>query len=162
MNQNISNEKTQCYPNCDVNVWLRSCEKEIVQPIEGIVTGIIPHWMNGSLLRNGPGKLRFGDTEYKHLFDSSALLHRFNIAGGRVTYQCRFLQTEIYKKNMTANRIVLNEFGTSVVPDPCQTIFSKIATLFKPGEGQSDNAMISIYPFGDEYFAFTENPIIHK
>lgn len=34
--------------------------------------------------------------------------------------------------------------------------------MFKPGEGTSDNAMISIYPFGDEYFAFTESPVIHR
>jgi carotenoid isomerooxygenase len=35
--------------------------------------------------------------------------------------------------------------------------------LFKqPSEANSDNAMISIYPFGDEYFAFTEIPVIHK
>ena len=27
------------YPNCDVNVWLRSCEEEIVDPIEGVVSG---------------------------------------------------------------------------------------------------------------------------
>lgn len=34
--------------------------------------------------------------------------------------------------------------------------------MFKPGDGDSDNAMISIYPFGDEYFAFTEAPVIHR
>lgn len=28
-----------CYPNCDVNVWLRSCEEEIKEPIEGKITG---------------------------------------------------------------------------------------------------------------------------
>jgi hypothetical protein len=39
----------------------------------------------------------------------------------------------------------------------------RVSALFKsPGEGNSDNAMISIYPFGDEFFAFTESPIIHK
>lgn len=26
----------------------------------------------------------------------------------------------------------------------------------------SDNAMISVYPFGDELYAFTEYPVIHK
>jgi len=27
------------YPNCDINVWLRSCEKEEHSPIEGKLTG---------------------------------------------------------------------------------------------------------------------------
>jgi hypothetical protein len=26
----------------------------------------------------------------------------------------------------------------------------------------SDNAMISVYPFGDELYAFTEFPVIHR
>ncbi|XP_055612712.1 carotenoid isomerooxygenase isoform X2 [Uranotaenia lowii] len=156
-------KSSECYPNCDVNVWLRSCEQEIVNPIEGIVKGNIPEWLNGSLLRNGPGSLKVGEMTFNHLFDSSALLHRFNIEDGKVTYQCRFLKSDVYKKNTAAQRIVVTEFGTRAVPDPCQTIFNKIASIFrKPGENSSDNAMISIYPFGDEYFAFTESPIIHK
>nr|XP_019545564.2 carotenoid isomerooxygenase isoform X2 [Aedes albopictus] len=163
--EETASEKTlpDCYPNCDVNVWLRSCEQEIVEPIEGAVTGVIPEWLTGSLLRNGPGSLKVGEMTFNHLFDSSALLHRFNIEDGKVTYQCRFLKSDAYKKNRAAQRIVVTEFGTSAVPDPCHTIFHKIAAIFrKPGENNSDNAMISIYPFGDEYFAFTESPIIHK
>lgn len=117
--------RENCYPNCDVNVWLRSCEQEIIEPVEGVVSGIIPSWINGSLLRNGPGSIKFGDTTYNHLFDASALLHRFNINDGKVTYQCRFLQSDTYKKNLAANRIVVTEFGTSCVPDPCQSIFER-------------------------------------
>uniref|UniRef100_A0A182PPK6 Argininosuccinate lyase n=1 Tax=Anopheles epiroticus TaxID=199890 RepID=A0A182PPK6_9DIPT len=156
-------DKKEMYPNCDVNVWLRSCEQEIVEPIEGKVQGTVPEWLNGSLLRNGPGSLKVGDMMFNHLFDSSALLHRFNIDNGKITYQCRFLKSDAYKKNNAARRIVVTEFGTSAVPDPCQTIFQKIAAVFnKPGVNNSDNAMISIYPFGDEFFAFTESPIIHR
>lgn len=64
------------YPNCDAYVWLRSCEREIIEPINGKVTGVIPKWIKGSLLRNGPGNLKVGNMKFKHLFDSSALLHR--------------------------------------------------------------------------------------
>lgn len=117
--------KENCYPNCDVEVWLRSCEQEIINPIEGVVSGNIPTFINGSLLRNGPGSIKVGKMEFNHLFDASALLHRFNIADGKVTYQCRFLQSDTYKKNQAANRIVVGEFGTSIVPDPCQSIFER-------------------------------------
>ncbi|KOB70760.1 putative carotinoid oxygenase [Operophtera brumata] len=98
------------YPNCDSSIWLRSCEEEINEPLEGKITG------------------------------------KFAIHNGTVTYQCRFLRTNTLKKNRAANRIVVTE----------------VAAIFKPGESLSDNAMISVYPFGDEIYAFTEGPVIHR
>lgn len=141
---------------------MRSCTDEVIKPIKGAVSGVIPQFLNGSLLRNGPGSLKVGNMTFNHLFDSSALLHRFAIRDGAVTYQCRFIQTDTYKKNKAANRIVVTEFGTSAVPDPCHSIFDKVSVIFKPGESSSDNAMISVYPFGDEYFAFAETPVMFR
>lgn len=34
--------------------------------------------------------------------------------------------------------------------------------MFNPGESMSDNANISVYPFGDEFYTFTESTIIHR
>ncbi|XP_066152250.1 carotenoid isomerooxygenase isoform X1 [Euwallacea fornicatus] len=164
--QNKKNDKNTnsepYYPNCEFQIWLRSCEKEIIKPLEGKIIGSIPSWLNGSLLRNGPGSLKAGRDEFKHLFDSSALIHRFAIKNGNVTYQCRFLQSEVYKKIWMANRIVVTEFGTKGIPDPCHSIFQRITTMFSLKSGMSDNAMISVYPFGDEIYALNEFPFIHK
>ncbi|CAG9785436.1 unnamed protein product [Diatraea saccharalis] len=158
----MSSDTSKLYPNCDPSVWLRSCEQEVTEPLEGQITGEIPSWLNGSLLRNGPGSLKVGDMRFDHLFDGAALLHRFAISEGAVTYQCRFLQSQAFKKNQAAGRIVVSEFGTAAVPDPCHSIFDRVAAVFKPGEWMSDNAMISVYPFGDEMYAFTEAPFIHR
>lgn len=38
--------------------------------------GTIPSWLQGCLLRNGPGSLKVGQEYFEHLFDSSALIHR--------------------------------------------------------------------------------------
>ncbi|XP_030369996.1 carotenoid isomerooxygenase [Scaptodrosophila lebanonensis] len=149
------------YPNCASDVWLRSCEREIVDPLEGHVSGHIPKWLNGSLLRNGPGSWKVGDMTFGHLFDCSALLHRFAIKDGRVTYQNRFVDTKTLQRNRAAQRIVVTEFGTAAVPDPCHSIFDRFAAIFKPDSG-TDNSMISIYPFGDEYYSFTETPFVHR
>jgi carotenoid isomerooxygenase len=124
--QPCENPKTS---KCDVSVWLRTCNHEIVEPVQGIISGEIPSWINGSLLRNGPGKLQVGEDRCKHLFDAAALLHRFNIAESKVTYQCKFLQSDSYKKNLAANRIVVSEFATAAVPDPCQSIFKRFAVI---------------------------------
>ncbi|CAK1549423.1 unnamed protein product [Leptosia nina] len=155
-------KEAKLYPNCESYVWLRSCEEEIIHPINGEITGEIPNWLRGTLLRNGPGSLKVGSMRYKHLFDSAALIHRFSIQNGRVTYQCRFLRSNTYKKNQAAQRIVVTEFGTEAVPDPCHSIFDRIGAIFKPGDTITDNAMISLYPFGDEVYAFTEGPVIHR
>lgn len=63
------------YPNCDLAIWLRTCEKEVVEPLDGVTSGIIPPWIRGSLFRNGPGKQKYGRQTVNHLFDASGLLH---------------------------------------------------------------------------------------
>lgn len=53
------------------------------------------------------------------------IICRFFVKDGKATYQCKFLHTDIYKKNTAAKRIVVTEFGTKAVPDPCRTIFDR-------------------------------------
>lgn len=72
----VEDKNTKLYPKCDCSVWLRSCKKEVIKPINGKVSGNIPKWLSGSLLRNGPGSLIVGNMQYEHLFDSAALLHK--------------------------------------------------------------------------------------
>lgn len=157
----MSDDDEESYwPNCDPSVWTRSCETEVIDPIRGRNLGQFPGWLKGTLLRNGPGSLKVGEYTFEHLFDASALLHRFEIDNGKVTYKRRFVQTDVYKRNQAAKRIVFTEFGTKAVPDPCQSIFQRISAVFNIEE--TDNSMISIYPFGDEFYTFTETPYIHR
>ncbi|KAK0175642.1 hypothetical protein PV327_009376 [Microctonus hyperodae] len=159
---NNETENKNYWPNVDSSIWMRSCNEEVIKPIKGNITGYIPTWLDGVLLRNGPGNLNVGEYQFNHLFDSSALLHRFHISEGKVTYQSRFVQTDVFKKNHEAQRIVVTEFGTRAVPDPCKTIFQRVSAIFNIGESMSDNSMISIYPFGDEFYTFNESPVIHR
>ena len=77
------------------------------------------------------GQFEFGETRYEHLFDGMALLHAWTIRDGVATYRSRFLQSETFKKNQSANRIVVGEFGTAAFPDPCRTIFDRFSSVFK-------------------------------
>lgn len=45
-------------------------------------TGQIPPWLQGTLLRNGPGMHTVGESTYNHWFDGLALLHSFAIRDG--------------------------------------------------------------------------------
>ncbi|KAI1301197.1 Beta,beta-carotene 9',10'-oxygenase [Halotydeus destructor] len=142
----------------------RSCEQEVSEPISVTLTGKIPTWLNGSLIRNGPGCNQIGSTEYKHLFDGLALLREFAIDGktGTVTYRSKFLSSETYKTNMEAQRIVVSEFGTHSYPDPCKSILQKFMTVFKKSDEMTDNANINVYPIGDRLYASTETPYLHE
>ena len=77
------------YPNVDLSIWLRSCQSEPPEPLEGTVRGSLPDWLGGSLLMNGPGKFYYGDQVVGHLFDGSGLLQKYAVEKGKVYYDCR-------------------------------------------------------------------------
>uniref|UniRef100_A0A2R9C4Q2 Carotenoid-cleaving dioxygenase, mitochondrial n=1 Tax=Pan paniscus TaxID=9597 RepID=A0A2R9C4Q2_PANPA len=72
---------------------------------------------------------------YNHWFDGMALLHQFRMAKGTVTYRSKFLQSDTYKANSAKNRIVISEFGTLALPDPCKNVFERFMSRFElPGK----------------------------
>ncbi|NXR79049.1 BCDO2 oxygenase, partial [Pycnonotus jocosus] len=106
--------------------------EETPEPIPAKIKGHIPKWINGNLLRNGPGKFEFGNDKFNHWFDGMALLHQFQLAHGTVTYRSRFLQSSSYLRNSQHNRIVASEFGTLAMPDPCKSLFGRFLSRFEP------------------------------
>lgn len=135
--------------------------KETPEPISTEVQGTIPSWINGKLLRNGPGKFEFGNTHYNHWFDGMAMLHQFKIDKGRVTYMSRFLNSDAYKNNSEKDRIVMSEFGTLAMPDPCKNIFQRFLSRFEMLE-PTDNASVSFVKYKGDYFVSTETNFMHK
>ncbi|NXA58842.1 BCDO2 oxygenase, partial [Mohoua ochrocephala] len=105
--------------------------EETPEPIPAKIKGHIPKWVNGNLLRNGPGKFEFGNDKFNHWFDGMALLHQFQLAHGTVTYRSRFLQSSSYLRNSQHDRIVASEFGTLAMPDPCKSIFGRFLSRFE-------------------------------
>lgn len=87
--------------------------------------GLLPGWLKGTLYRNGIGKFRFGPDEAVHLFDGMAVLHQYNIKDGQVSYRNRLLDSDTYRRNKAANRIVVSEFGVVAHPDPCKSLFTR-------------------------------------
>lgn len=92
---------------------------------------------------------------------------------------------------MTEKRIVITEFGTYAYPDPCKNIFSRYLgvvdvaamscgastskqpltacpfSLFRffsyfKGVEVTDNALVNIYPVGEDYYACTETNFITR
>jgi carotenoid cleavage dioxygenase-like enzyme len=117
------------------------------------VTGRLPEWLAGSLLRNGPGTFQVGDRRYRHWFDGLAMLHRFSILEGRVSYANRFLETRAYAAARDEGRIAYPEFAT----DPCRSLFARAMAVFDPQV--TDSAKVAIARVAERYLALAETPI---
>ncbi|KAK2869478.1 hypothetical protein Q7C36_001349 [Tachysurus vachellii] len=136
---------------------------ETPEPVKAEVSGEIPPWLQGTLLRNGPGLFSIGNMSYNHWFDGMSLIHSFTFKHGDVYYRSKFLRSDTYTKNITANRIVVSEFGTMVYPDPCKNIFSKVfAHMLNTIADFTDNNLVNIIRYGDEYFTSSEVNFINQ
>ena len=103
------------------------------------VTGDIPGWLAGTLVRNGPARYSAGNGKsLRHWFDGQAMLHRFAISGSKVSYTNRFVDTPNYRA-LRDGRISYPEFAT----DPCGTLFGRFFTKFfgKPGVNPAVNVV---------------------
>ncbi|KAM8866062.1 beta-carotene 15, 15-dioxygenase 2, like [Synchiropus picturatus] len=135
--------------------------EETPDPIPSTIQGNIPSWLNGSLLRNGPGKFEFGDDKYTHWFDGMSMMHRFHISEGKVTYSSRFLQSDSYMNNLEKNRIVVSEFGTLAMPDPCKNIFARFFSRFQIPKA-TDNANVNFVKYNGDYYVSTETNYMRR
>ncbi|XP_078257680.1 beta,beta-carotene 15,15'-dioxygenase-like [Rhinoraja longicauda] len=138
-------------------------KRETPEAIKAEIQGEIPKWLHGILIRNGPGIHKIGDTIYNHWFDGLALLHSFTFQNGEVFYRSKYLQSDTYKKNIEANRIVVSEFGTMAYPDPCKNIFAKaFSYLTHVIPDFTDNCLINIIKYGENYYASSEVNYIRR
>jgi beta,beta-carotene 9',10'-dioxygenase len=91
-----------------------------------LLSGKIPSWLSGTLIRNGPARFEVGRQKFNHWFDGLAMLHKFSFADGKVLYANKFLNTRAYKKAKETGKISFSEFET----DPCRSTFSRVSAMF--------------------------------
>ncbi|NXK87163.1 BCDO2 oxygenase, partial [Formicarius rufipectus] len=135
--------------------------EETPVPIPARVKGHIPKWIHGNLLRNGPGKFEFGNDNYSHWFDGPALLHQFQLFAGSVSYRSRFVRSASFLTNTHHNRIVLSEFGTLAMPDPCKSLFARFMARFEMPQ-PSDNANVNYVLYQGDYYISGESTFMYK
>jgi beta,beta-carotene 9',10'-dioxygenase len=117
------------------------------------VTGELPSWLGGSLIRVTPAKFDIaGERPIRHWFDGLAMLHRFGIKDGGVSYANRFLDSEAKQRADRGEGI-----GAGFATDPCRQIFKRVQTLFSPDI--TDNANVNLMRLGERYVAMTETPL---
>jgi carotenoid cleavage dioxygenase-like enzyme len=116
------------------------------------VTGELPPWLSGSLVRVTPAKFDIANNPIRHWFDGLAMLHRFAFADGRVSYANRFLRTNSYERAQRGDGI-----GQGFATDPCRAIFKRVQSFFSPDF--TDNTNVNLMRLGERYVAMTETPL---
>jgi carotenoid cleavage dioxygenase-like enzyme len=117
------------------------------------VSGEVPAWLSGGLVRVTPAQMDFERRSVTHWFDGMAMLNRFGFDGGTVSYASRFLDTDARRAALASGGAAINGFAT----DPCRTLFQRVQSTFRPD--LTDNANVNLTRLGDEYLAMTETPI---
>jgi beta,beta-carotene 9',10'-dioxygenase len=117
------------------------------------VQGDLPAWLEGTLVRNGPGTFSVGEQRYRHWFDGLAMLHRFSFGGGRVSYANKYLESRAYQEARETGRISYSEFAT----DPCRSMFGRVMSVFSPKI--TDSAKVSVARVAERFLALAETPI---
>lgn len=132
---------------------VRSIRKSVTTPVQALVRGSIPKWVNGSLFRNGPGQYEFGNKYYKHLFDGAAVVNKFQIKDGNVYFSNKHLETEFYKNSIKTDGLI-GQFGTNASKS---SIFSRLKSLKETPPIAGSNTNVTVYPFANKHlYAMTE------
>uniref|UniRef100_A0A672IM53 Beta-carotene oxygenase 1 n=1 Tax=Salarias fasciatus TaxID=181472 RepID=A0A672IM53_SALFA len=143
--------------------WESRIPLESPEPCKAEVKGNIPGWLQGTLLRTGPGIFSVGETSYNHWFDGMAIMNSFNIKDGEVIHRSKFLKGDTYQANMAAKRIVISEMGTMAYPDPSKNlIFKAITFLNHTVPDFTDNGANNFIKYGNDYYATSETNYIRK
>jgi carotenoid cleavage dioxygenase-like enzyme len=118
------------------------------------LSGELPAWLHGGLVRVTPAQADFAQRSVAHWFDGMAMLNRFGFAGdGTVSYASRFLDTDARRDALASGGASVAGFAT----DPCRSLFQRVQSLFSPAT--TDNANVNLTRIGDEYVAMTETPL---
>jgi len=112
------------------------------------VEGHLPGWLEGTLIRNGPGAFELGGAAVDHWFDGLAMLQRFTFSGaGTIDYQNRFLRTTTFERALEGSFTGGFATGESTLRERLWGV------LF--GEPY-DNTNVIAERLGDQYLALTE------
>jgi beta,beta-carotene 9',10'-dioxygenase len=117
------------------------------------MTGSMPGWLSGTLVRTGPAKFEVGTQKYNHWFDGLGMLHRFSLSNGEVSYGNKFIQSRAYMHAMENDQISFREFATD--PDP--ELYKYVSQGFEPHG--TDNAIVNVVKIKDKILATTQMPL---
>lgn len=131
-----------------LELGFRGCSEEVADH-ELPLSGSLPDWLDGALVRNGPARFAVGDDRVEHWFDGLGMLQRFAFDGTAVRYSNRFLRSETYERAMQTGTL-RGQFATGG---------SYLRRLWALLTGrQTDNCNVHVAAIDGDLLALTEVP----
>jgi carotenoid cleavage dioxygenase-like enzyme len=121
---------------------------DVHAPRDTVVTGTVPEWLQGDLVRTCPAVFDHGGWHARHWFDGLGQIYAFRIGASAVTFQSRLLASEAARE-IADGRARLASFGTPTGRTPWQR-------LVQPVQRSTDNTNVNVLPMGDDLVALTE------
>lgn len=121
---------------------------DVHEPQDAAVTGTVPAWLQGDLLRTCPAVFAQGAWQARHWFDGLGQIYAFRIGASAVRFQSRMLDSEAARE-IAAGRAKRSSFGTP-------TGRTRWQRLVQPVQRSTDNTNVNIVQMGDDLVALTE------
>jgi beta,beta-carotene 9',10'-dioxygenase len=120
------------------------------------IEGKFPQWLDGRLLRNGPGTFEAGDDLLRHQFDGPAMFHRFGFRDGKVSYANRFCRSPMFAYIEKHHRLGNTTFGTPVGREIMQRLREEAAR----GDAPAVNPSVAFMEIAGDLYATTDGSTI--
>lgn len=121
---------------------------DVHAPQDAIVTGTVPEWLQGDLVRTCPAVFDQGAWHARHWFDGLGQVYAFRIGASAVRFQSRLLDSEAAQE-IADGRARLSSFGTPTG----RTLWQR---LVQPVQRSTDNTNVNVVAMGDDLVALTE------
>lgn len=112
------------------------------------LSGVVPRWLEGTLIRTCPAIFAHGDWHAEHWFDGLCMMYAFRIAGAGVAFQQRVLESETHARVLDGRQKPAM-FGTPAL----RSLWKRV---LQPLSNVTDNANVNVMKLGDEIVAMTE------
>jgi carotenoid cleavage dioxygenase-like enzyme len=122
-------------------------------PTSAKISGNIPNWLRGEVVRTCPAVFETNDWHAQHWFDGLGMIYVFRIGGSAIDFRSRLLDSET-ARDAWQGKANLGSFGTPTVRPLLKRIFEPIART-------SDNTNVNIVTMGPDLVAMTEGDRQH-
>ena len=115
------------------------------------VEGTIPPGLRGTLLHNGPGRNSLAGQWFPHWFDGDGMLTAWRFADDGIHFRNRYVQTEAYRAETKAQRILTRGFGKMRPGGILANAFRVPANVANTSLVLEDHRVLALWEGGSAY-----------